>query len=82
VFRGPHRTCVELRAGCREILGRRSSGASPDTIVDPKDGEIATGDVKGWEIVGRRGASDVKVLEFISYWSMKECVKLTFGPVP
>jgi hypothetical protein len=61
---------MELRAGCREILGRRSSGASPETLVDPKDGEIAIGDMNGVEMVGRRGASDVKVLEFISYRSM------------
>lgn len=64
MFRGPHRTCVEANAGCTEILGRRSNGASPAAPVDTADGDDSK-DVlnKDGKIVGLRGASDVNVLE-------------------
>jgi hypothetical protein len=67
VFRGPHRTCVALRAGCVEIFDRRSSGASAKAPVEAVDGEIARdGLQEDGRAVGRRGVRDVNVLQLIS----------------
>lgn len=54
---------MEPKAGCAEILGRRSSGTSPEAPVEVTDGETAKdGLSEDGKIVGRRGASDVNVL--------------------
>lgn len=67
MFRGPHRICVELSAGCLEILGKISIEVSAETSVDTKDGEIERdGLIEKWKIVGRLVASAVKVLQLIS----------------
>jgi hypothetical protein len=72
VFRGPHRICVAAKAGCVEIFGRRSSGASEVISVNPEDGEILKDGLdKDGKAIGRRGASDVNVLKLISFLSVQ-----------
>jgi hypothetical protein len=64
VFRGPQRTWVELKAGCAEIFGRRSSGAADEAPVDVAEGIISRRGLDNvGKIVGRRGARDVRVLK-------------------
>ena len=67
MFRGPHLTWIELKAGCEEILGRRSSVFVEETPVDTADGEGPRGSMdEDGKTVGRRGASAVNVLRLIS----------------
>lgn len=68
MFRGPHRTCVAPNAGCVEILGTRSNAASAEAPADAVDGEIGRDDLsEDVKSMGRRGASDVNVLQLISF---------------
>lgn len=58
MFLGPQRNCVVLKAGCVEILGRRSRGAASEGITTDVEGLNAEGNN-----VGRRGVIEVNVLQ-------------------
>ena len=66
MFLGPHRTCVEPNAGCNEIFGSRSMGPIAGDVEVDVGVEVAMLGRKEWDMVGRRGVIDVKVLETIS----------------
>jgi hypothetical protein len=83
VFRGPHRTWVELKAGCAEILGRRSRVVAEETPVDTAEGEASRGGLdEDGKIVGRRGARAVNVLKLISIQAGRRDVWHTYAQIP